>query len=65
MRSDLPGIRSERRGDLVYLYLDNPTVITLARQMLPPTLIGETSDGESEVWIYDVGESTENRRSAC
>jgi len=64
MRSDLPGIRSERRGDLVYLYLDNPTVITLARQMLPPTLIGKTSDGESEVWVYDVSEP-ENRRPAC
>jgi len=64
MRSDLPGIRSERRGDLVYLYLDNPTVIALAHQILPPTLVGRTSDGESEVWVYDVGESIDNRRSA-
>jgi len=63
MITDLPGMRSERRGDLIYLYLDDPTVISLASQMLLPTLVGKTSDGESEVWVYDVSEP-ENRRPA-
>jgi hypothetical protein len=45
------GVRLEREGGLLYVYLDTPEAIRLACALLPPTRRGVAPDGR-EVWVY-------------
>jgi hypothetical protein len=53
----VPGMKVEQNGDLVYLYLDGIEMIKMARMMMPPTLVGQTKCGTSEVWVYRLDEA--------
>lgn len=45
------GVRIERDGGLIYVYLDTPEAARLAPRFLPPTWRGIAPDG-CEVWAY-------------
>lgn len=45
------GVRMERQGDLIYVYLDTPEAVRLAPLFLPKTKRGVAPDG-SEAWVY-------------
>jgi hypothetical protein len=46
------GVRIERSGGLIYVYLDTPEAIRIAPRFLPPTQRGVTVCGTAEVWVY-------------
>ncbi len=52
---EIPGLRMERKGGLLYVYLETPDARAMAPGFLPATKARVLEDG-TEVRVYNVGE---------